>query len=322
MSQQTPSEKALTQALKSIARDARVKERIRRSPEGYALFMRAAKKYVTGERREDGIEAGVRLASKGYKVSLEYIGENTSVEAECEAAAGEFSALIRDCGRLGLSARISLDLSHIGLAVSPALARDHLSDLAREAQSFGLELVVSMEESEKTNAILDVYKQVSPHFSNVGITLQAQLNRTPADVKEVLGCPGTIRIVKGAYQEPPGICLPRSDALNERYLALLDTCMAAGQAVSVATQDEALIERVLENSALQKAKAEFEMLYGIRPDLAGRLRSEGHPVRLYLTYGTEWYLYLCHRIAEHPPNLYDAVVDMINGAPDRTDDYR
>lgn len=316
------SEVALTQALKSAARNPQTKGYIQKSPVLYGLLLKAAKRYVTGESRSDGLQAGGRLVRKGFRISLEYIGENTSSEAECREAAEEFAMLIKDCAQAGMNARISLDLSHIGLSVAHELAREHLQHLAHEAQTAGQELVVSMEESCKTDAILAVYKQIAADYPNVGITLQAQLHRSVADLTELLEYPGLIRIVKGAYEEPSDLYLPRSEALNDRYIAMVDACITAGRAVSIASHDDAIVSRILEKGCLHSDGAELEMLYGIRPELASRLRSEGFNVRLYLTYGTDWYLYLCHRIAEHPPNVYDAIVDLLNGSGEGTDRYR
>jgi len=321
MHQKVSSEAAFTRALKSTARSQEIKAKIQQSPELYGWLLRAAKRYVTGESRFDGLEAGGRLLRKGYRISLEYIGENTSSEIESREAAEEFANLIRDGAQAGLNARISLDLSHIGLSVAPELAREHMLHLAREARTAGQEIVISMEESEKTDAILAVYKQIAAESPNVGITLQAQLHRSAADLTELLEYPGLIRIVKGAYEEPSGLYLPRSEALNDRYIAMVDACITAGHAVSIASHDDAIVNRILEKGYLQSGGAELEMLYGIRPELASRLRSEGFNVRLYLTYGTDWYLYLCHRIAEHPPNLYDAVVDLLGGSEEGTDRY-
>lgn len=314
MNNQTSAEKQFTDALKSIARHLEIKSYIQQSPELYRFASRAAKRFVTGEERVDGITAGKILLQKGYAVSLEYIGENTASAQECRRAAGEFAELVRDCGQKGMPSRISLDLSHIGLSVDPELAYAKLVELAQEAEKHGMHIIISMEESAKTDLILSVYKKAAAHYANIGITLQAHLYRTPEDLAEILSFPGWIRIVKGAYQEPADCAMPRGDELNQRYVELVESCVKAGHPVSIASHDEKIIAQIIERGYLQQPQVELEMLYGIRSDLGKRLKEAGFPVRIYLTYGEEWYLYLCHRIAEYPPNLYVAVTDMINGA--------
>lgn len=309
MYQEPDLDKQFTAALKAIARRPDLKSHVEQTPQLNQMLRRAAARYVTGETRQDGLEAGRKLMCKGYAVSLEYIGENTTVASECEAAVTEMMTLIHDVGQNGVSARVSFDLSHIGLSLNTELALSHLMNLAEQAKGVGVELFISMEESSKTERILSIYKRAVTIYPNVGITLQAQLKRTPQDLAAILASPGLIRIVKGAYQEPDGCSIPRSSALNDRYIELVESAIRQGHRVSIATHDEDIIEELLDRGWLSNSNAEFELLYGIRPDLSSKLKSAGYPVRIYLTYGHEWYLYLCHRIAEYPPNIFRAVVD-------------
>ncbi|MGO4542193.1 proline dehydrogenase family protein [Paenibacillus sp. 2TAB19] len=306
-------EKQFSAALKSIARRDDLKAYVERTPELYVLLQQAASRYVTGETRQEGVAASRRLAGEGYKLSIEYIGENTSDADECEAAAAEMKALIQDLGRAGLPARVSFDLSHIGLSLDKELAYSHLMDLAANANAVGaeIELFISMEESSKTEDILSVYTSAATTYSNLGITLQAHLNRTPQDLEALADSRRRVRIVKGAYQEPEDRAIHRSPALNERYLELVECAIRQGHHVSIATHDEAIVDEVLKNGWLSHGHAEFETLYGVRPELGSKLKADGHSVRIYLPYGHEWYLYLCHRIAEYPPNLYRAVIDIV-----------
>ena len=302
------------EALKSVARNLEIKNFIQQSPELYPLFQRSAKRFVTGESKEDGISVGNNLIQKGYRISLEFIGENTVNEEECVQAKDEFIKLIKECGNQGLDSRISFDLSHIGLTVDPELAYLNLLEMAKESHHYGLSLMISAEESKKTEQILSVYKRIVSQYPNVGVTIQAQLHRSLDDLKELLKYPGAIRLVKGAFQEPDDIYIPRSEKLNSRYLELVDLCVDTNKQVSIASHDETIHKQVIERGYLQKSYVEAELLYGIRPDLSRQLKEEGLPVRVYLTYGVEWYLYLCHRIAEFPSNIYMAITDMIKDA--------
>lgn len=310
----TSEQTQFAESLKSVARNLEIKSFIQQSPELYPLFQRAAMRFVTGESREDGISVGKQLIKKGYQISLEFIGENTVSKEECIQAKDEFLRLIRECGQQGLNTRISFDLSHIGLAIDSELAFQHLSEVATEANNYGLSLMISAEESGKTEQVLSIYKRAVVQHANIGVTIQAQLHRSLDDLKELLNYPGSIRLVKGAFQEPADICIPRSEELNERYLELVDLCVEANQQVSVASHDETMHKKVIDRGYLQKPHVEAELLYGIRPELSRQLKEGGLPVRVYLTYGSEWYLYLTHRIAEYPPNIYGAITDIIKGA--------
>ncbi|WP_141503040.1 proline dehydrogenase family protein [Paenibacillus luteus] len=305
-------ETQFTAALKSIARRSDLKSYVENTPQLKGMLQLAAARYVAGEMRQDGLEAAQKLDAKGYATSLEYIGENTTDVSECEAAVAELLALIHEVGQNGASGRVSFDLSHIGLLLDTELAYSYLMKLAEQAQKVDVELFISMEESSKTERILSTYKRAVYIYPNIGITLQAQLKRTPEDLAALQGTPSRIRLVKGAYQEPDDCMIPRSSELNKRYVELVESSLRHGHRISIATHDEHMIEELLEQDWLLNAGVEFEMLYGIRPDLSSRLKAAGNPVRIYLTYGHEWYLYLCHRIAEYPPNLFQAVIDTVS----------
>lgn len=313
MNQDHVWEQQMIGTLKTVARRTDIKTYVEKTPWLHRLLRRAAAQYVAGENRQDGLRAARKLSAMGYGISLEYIGENTMDAAMCHASADEMVSLIHELGEIG--DRVSFDLSHIGLSVDSDLARRHLTKLAEEATKAGVELFISMEESSKTDRILDVYRHAVSHFPNIGITLQAQLYRTQLDLSALSDSPRRIRIVKGAYQEPAEYALSRSAALDERYLTLLETAISRGHRVSIATHDERLISEAIRRGLLESGQAELEMLYGIRPELSAKLRASGYPVRIYLTYGHEWFLYLCHRIAEHPPNLYRAVADIASLEP-------
>ncbi|WP_028532469.1 proline dehydrogenase family protein [Paenibacillus sp. UNC217MF] len=315
----TTNVEQFSKTMKSIARRADLKAFVEQTPAIYQLLQRAAAKYVTGENRQDGFEVGRKLADKGYAISLEYIGENTTDIQDCEHAALELTLLIHTLAQHGIPARVSFDLSHIGLSIDSELAYKNLTAMAALARQADVELFVSMEESAKTDAILSIYTKAAAVYANLGITLQAQLNRTAQDLTDISG---RIRIVKGAYQETEKIAMPRSSALNERYIQLIEQAIRKGHRLSIATHDESIIDQVIKRGWIHEPGVELEMLYGIRPDLSSRLKKAGYPVRIYLTFGREWYLYLCHRIAEYPPNVFQAILDMTEaGAADPVQNY-
>lgn len=306
------AEELVIQALKSAARDERLKYHVQQSTELYPLLWKAAKRYVTGEKREDALTVARGYLDNNYNFSIEYIGENTTGLMECEQAKDELLQVIEEMGAWSLKQTVSFDLSHIGLSINAEIAYKHLEELAQKAQRYGITLMISMEESSKTSEILTLYKKIATSYTNVGITIQAHLYRTAADLQELIQYPGKIRLVKGAFQEPVDIAMSRSEELNSRYLQYIEQLVNANHPVSIATHDDMLIREIERRQYFNKANVEVEMLYGVRPELLSELKSKEYRCGVYLTYGSDWYLYLCHRIAEHPENLYLAVADMIN----------
>jgi len=306
------AEELVIQALKSAARDERLKYAVQQSTELYPLLWKAAKRYVTGEKREDVITVAREYLEDNYNISIESIGENTTDLSECKRAKDEILQVIEEMGILSLKQTVSFDLSHIGLSINDEIAYQYLEELAQKAQWYGITLMISMEESSKTSDILTLYKKIAKNYTNIGITIQAHLYRTEVDLQELIQYPGKIRLVKGAFQEPVDIAMIRSEELNSRYLEYVEQLVNANHPISIATHDEMLIQEIERRQYLHKSNVEVEMLYGVRPELLNELRTKEYRCRVYLTYGSEWYLYLCHRIAEQPENLYLAVTDIIN----------
>ncbi|GAB6991106.1 proline dehydrogenase family protein [Paenibacillus pini] len=300
-----------TNALKMIARNGQMKQYIKNTDPLYSVLLGAAQRFVAGETREAAVSQALDLHTKGYSVSIECIGENFSTERKCIEAKDEFIQLIQTSGKAGLDTTVSLDLSHIGLTVSEELAYQHLIELAREAAHFGINIMIGAEESSKTNMIHAIYKRVHERYTNVGITIQAYLHRTELDLAELKHYGGRIRMVKGAYQEPEEQALPRSEQLREKYIQMMGFLISEGRSISIATHDELVIEELRQRRYLKQSNVELEMLYGIRPELAIKNKNDGYRTRVYVTYGTEWHLYFFHRLAEYPPNVYQALADMV-----------
>jgi proline dehydrogenase len=198
--------------------------------------------------------------------------------------------------------------------VDAGVAFGHASALAQAARDAGLELMISMEGSERTAAILALHRRLCERFDNVGITLQANLYRTEDDMAAALARPGRIRLVKGAYEEPADVARTRGLAVDAACRDLMHALLASGHACSIATHDPALLGQAhafIQEHGPNGQAVEFEMLYGITPERLQAMRDRGYRTRIYLPYGRAWYLYLCHRLAEYPPNIYQAIVDAV-----------
>ncbi|WP_373426171.1 proline dehydrogenase family protein [Paenibacillus radicibacter] len=304
------NEKLIADTLRKIARNLEVKRFVMETPEIYNTLLKPAKRYIAGDKREEGIRLAKSLRAKGYGVSMEYIGENTDTAEACQVARDEFLALILDLADEDLNAPVCLDLSHIGLSVSKELAITNMEIIANEAFVKGITIMISMEEASKTEDILQIYQQIASQYPNVGITIQAHLHRSMDDLKSILHIPGKIRIVKGAFQEAADVAMNRSAELNERYLELVELCIQEKHAVSIATHDEYLLQRIQSRGYLNLPFVEIEMLFGVKPDLIKHFNHNKYSTRVYVTYGSEWYLYLCHRLAEHVPNVAIAIADI------------
>ena len=170
-----------------------------------------------------------------------------------------------------------------------------------------------MEGTDRTTLILDLHRRLCEQFSNVGVTLQAYLHRTPADLSTVLRRPSKVRLVKGAYETSPDIAYSRGAELDTAYRQMMKSLMGSGHACSISTHDATILNyahQLIREQELPTHNVEFEMLKGVAIERLGEMQQQGYRTRIYLPYGKEWHLYLCNRLAEHPPNLYQAIADV------------
>ncbi|MBW3667044.1 MAG: proline dehydrogenase family protein, partial [Actinobacteria bacterium] len=150
-----------------------------------------------------------------------------------------------------------------------------------------------------------LFEKTQPVHGNLGIALQAYLHRTPSDLRRLAPLGGHIRLCKGAYIEPEEVALTAKSEVDEAYARQLRDLMGMEQTLpAVATHDLSLVNLAKALAAAREEPFEFQMLYGVRPDLQRRLVDEGYPLRIYLPFGSQWYPYLTRRLAERPANAW------------------
>lgn len=267
---------------------------------GRALAMR----FVAGETMDDAVRVSRRLMAGRTSVSLDHLGEHVTDPGMARAARGDYLRCLERIGEEGLDANISVKLTQLGLALDGGLAEEAMAELGEKAAEVGTTVTIDMEESAYVEATVDLYARMQPRLGNLGVALQAYLYRTAEDLERLLPLGGHIRLCKGAYAEPPEIAYQRKRDVGDSYARLLGVLMAAETTTpAVATHDERLIGLARELAEGRRGPFEFQMLYGVRPRLQRRLVEDGHPLRVYVPYGAEWYPYLTRRLAERPANL-------------------
>ncbi len=299
--------------LRYLARNKEARTFFKENEWLYKGLLNSAKRYIAGESRAEAIEKAVLLQQAGYAISLEYMGgEDTNDPSKCDTTVREFIKLINQTNPIIRKPNICFDLSIMGLSISDDVAISNLSKIAATAQYNHAEIIISMEESVKTDKIIKIYQQVCRDYNNIGLTIQAYLRRTPADLQSIIKLPGKIRLVKGVYDESDEVSLQRSKELNLRYIECLELLQKSDKSIVIGTHDEILIDQIIDNGLLNNSNTVLEMLHGVRPDLLRRFKSQDVPVSVCLAYGKEWYLHLLHRCAEFPPNIFTALLDFVD----------
>jgi proline dehydrogenase len=266
-----------------------------------------ASRFVAGEDLDDAFRLAVELDARRIGTILDHLGENvTAPEHAVEAVAAYVRALERIRAEPLLDVAISVKLTQLGLDFSPELCVENVERVLEAAAPSNTLVMIDMESSVYVDRTLAVFHELRTRHERVGLALQTYLRRTPRDVDE-LPEGSVIRLVKGAYLEPPEVAFTTRREVSEAFAVLTATLLARGHVVHVATHDEELVEGALafvDRRGIPWSQVEFQMLHGIRRDLQDRLAGGGCPVRVYVPYGTEWYPYLTRRLAERPANMW------------------
>jgi proline dehydrogenase len=297
----------LRQPLLMLARSPQLKDLVTRMPVSSGLVAR----YVPGERTTDAVQATRDLVSDGRLATLDFLGEDTLDEARAEATVDAYVDLLDALNREGLArhAEVSVKLSAIGQAlpeVGPKVSLENARRICAAARTVGTTVTLDMEDSGTVDSTLAVLAELRRAHPGTGAVLQAMLHRTEDDAR-ALAVPGSrVRLVKGAYREPPAVAFQGKADVDAAYARCLEVLVRGSGYPMAGTHDPAMIARMLELvTAAGRApdSYEFQLLYGIRPQEQARLAAAGHTVRAYVPYGADWYGYFMRRLAERPANL-------------------
>lgn len=286
----------------------------------YRFVKSTVARFMPGENFDDALEAGRTLAKKKIGTVFTHLGENIKDRAEARQVTEHYLEVLDGIRNSGLRAEISVKLTQLGLDLSADVCFENLRTIIERAQKDSV-VWVDMEASNYVDVTLDVYRRALRLFPNTGICLQAYLHRTKDDLSKLLPLRPSIRLVKGAYNEPPGIAFPRKQDVDENYFALASEMLTAKKEnrcvrAAFGTHDVALIRRLSELSlkfGIAKSEFEVQMLYGIQRSEQERLAREGCTSIVLVAYGSYWYPWFVRRLAERPANLWFMVRNVFAG---------
>jgi proline dehydrogenase len=282
----------------------------------WGFARRAVRRFMPGEDFDSALRAAVEFKAMGIGAVFTLLGENVTDLDQARTEVEHYERVLVEGA--DLHAEISVKPTHLGLDVDPEAAYANLLRLAKAAAKAKSFLWIDMEGSAYTERTIDLYNRVRANHPHTGICLQAYLHRTAADVASLLPHKPAIRLVKGAYSEPPEIAFRAKRDVDANYLAL---CAFALHAVKrrdvrlvLGTHDVELIDRVWRFGAalgMDRSEIEVNMLYGIRTDEQLRLKREGFVVKGLIAYGDAWYAWYLRRLAERPANVLFAARQLL-----------
>ena len=303
-------------ALRSLILAAADSPRLQRFVQRYGFKLGAAR-FVAGESLDAAVPVLRRLNEQGLLTNTTLLGEGVRDEAETREVVGAYRGLLDRIRAEGLRTNVALKLTHLGLSIDEELARRNVAELVGYAASVGNFVRIDMEESRHVDATLRIYRALreSGH-ENVGTVLQSYLFRSEQDLAELLPLAPNLRLVKGAYLEPPELAYPRKSDADAAYVRLLEASLGGDGFTAVATHDETLIEHAISFAAehrIPRERFQFQMLYGVRSRLQLDLVRRGYDVLVATPYGPEWYRYLMRRLAERPANVLFLLRNLVRG---------
>ena len=291
----------------------------------WGLAKYAASRFVAGDGTGDALRVVRELNEKGINATLDHLGEHTSTTDEAETATDDIFLILNEIDRAGVRANISIKLTQIGMGLDEEICRQNLVRILEQVKQCNNFLRIDMEDTPYTDMTISLYLSMLQRGFNtchVGLVMQSYLHRAEADLRRLLNYRTHIRLVKGAYNEPPDKAYPKKADVDANFDLLAKLMIDAARQIeqnrispdgrippvaAIASHDErriAFAKQYAEKVALPKDAIEFQMLYGIRRDLQEQLVKEGYPVRVYVPYGTHWYPYFMRRLAERPANIW------------------
>ena len=282
----------------------------------HGLTERIARRFVPGEHLAEALEAARQSNAAGMAVSLDQLGENVTTREAAIRARDTYIEILDRIAAEHLDANISLKLTHLGLDLDEDFCATQLRAATDRAAALRKFVRVDMEGSAYTDRTLRLVKQLRASTDAVGTVIQAYLYRSKQDIEDLLRAGCRIRLVKGAYKEPPSVAYQRKRDVDANYVALTQLLLSSGLYHAIATHDSKMIDAAIRYAAahgIAKDKFEFQMLYGVRTDLQRRLVREGYRFRVYIPYGEEWFPYFMRRLAERPANLLFLLKNLFRG---------
>ena len=268
-----------------------------------------SKRYIAGETIEDGLKACQELNQQGVEVTVDLLGEFITTIQQAEENKIKYIEIIERFTSAEIIGNFSLKPTMFGLLIDKDICFTNIEDVIRKAAEKKSFVRIDMEDSQCVDSEMEMYRKLQQKYpAHVGLVVQAYLRRTKNDLMNlsnihVNGTPLNFRLCKGIYIEPKHIAFKTYDEVCEHYLDDLNFMFDHKMYVGIATHDKYLVDRatrMIEEKNIDKTKYEFQMLYGVTPELRSGIVKQGHKMRVYVPFGKDWFGYSTRRLKENP----------------------
>ncbi|MEU0816892.1 proline dehydrogenase family protein [Streptomyces mirabilis] len=267
-------------------------------------------RFIAGESVDQVVPVVQDAVAKGLEVTLDVVGEDITTREQAFAARDAYLELIEHLKELdlGTKAEMSIKLSMFGQALEGGheLALANVRPVVEAAAAIGTTVTLDAEDHTTLDSMFAIHEELRKDFPRTGCVIQAYLYRTEADARRLAASGSRVRLVKGAYKEPTEVAYQDKAETDKAYVRVLRVLMEGEGYPMIGSHDPRLIsiaQELARKAGRKLDEYEFQMLYGIRSEEHLRLAAEGHRMRVYTAYGTDWYGYFMRRLAEKPANL-------------------
>ncbi|MFE8987786.1 proline dehydrogenase family protein [Streptomyces collinus] len=285
-------------------------DRMRRLISAAPVTKQVVDRFIPGEDVDDIVPVVRDLADNGLELTMDVVGEDITSPAQAAAARDAYLELVDRLKplELGTRAEMSVKLSMFGQALEGGheLALTNVRPVVEAAAEIGTTVTLDAEDHTTLDSMFAIHEELRKDFPQTGCVIQAYLFRTEADARRLAASGSRVRLVKGAYKEPASVAYQDKQEIDRAYVRILRTLMEGKGYPMIGSHDPRLIaigQELAHQAGRKLDEYEFQMLYGIRTDEHLRLAAEGHRMRVYTAYGTDWYGYFMRRLAEKPANL-------------------
>jgi proline dehydrogenase len=279
-----------------------------------------SKRYIAGKTREDAFRVTSDLNKQGIKVSLDLLGEFLTRSEKIESYKTEYIKTIIETAYKKLDASFSIKPTMFGLLLDKELCYNNLREIILKAVSCNYFVQIDMEDSQCTDIEIELFNRLYKEFpDHVGFVLQAYMHRTLDDIKGLVALHpqralGSIRICKGIYVEPKEIAFKGKQEIRDHFLNDLEYLFQHNIFTAIATHDKRLVEgayHLIEKYKVPPDKFEFQMLYGVTPQLRRSIVQKGYTMRVYVPFGKDWYNYCTRRLKENPFMMWHLIKALV-----------
>jgi proline dehydrogenase len=280
------------------------------------VVRRVAGPYIAGETMDDLLRVAGGVNRDGYLVAAAILGEFVSRREEAEHVVAEYTGLLDAMKARGVDGYIHVKPTHLGLKLDREFCAANVRQVLDVARRNGQFVRMDMEDSPCIDDTLAIFHRLHEEYDNVGAVIQARMRRSLSDVRALARVRANVRVCKGIYIEPYQLAYTDPAIINRNFMLLVDELLEAGCYTAIATHDERLVwesYRTIERLGLQRGQYEFQMLLGVLAPLRSVIHGAGHPLRIAVPYGPDWYPYSLRRLRKNPAIAGYVLRSMLRG---------